>query len=124
MFSLNLTVGARGQDVSVRLAQRLDLVQRGPAGVDKAEYAAYRSERQDALASALRGLGHEVDSKRVIELGEFDPRTGRLYGAAHPKREMAPQEFLSRFLEVSLICGHFRENKGYQLAWLPPRKQW
>jgi len=120
LFSLNTTVAMRGSDpdhLVVKLEQHLMLMQRGPLGVDREEFAAYKRKRMAELVAALLSAGIAVDSKNDVNLGSFDPKRGRFLDAAG--RERDTQGFLDDFLVVCLIKGHFMENKGYELDWLP-----
>jgi hypothetical protein len=125
LFSVNTTVAMRGSDPNELVAKfepHLALMQRGPKGADAKAYAAYKRERTRDMVAALLAAGLAVDSSNNVHLGAFDSKRGRFLDAAG--REQDAQGFLDDFLIVCLIKGHFMENKGYQLNWLPAARSW
>lgn len=124
LFSVNLSVGMREEGLRVLLSQQIVLSQQGPAGVPKEEYARYRTNRRALAASTLAQGGFPVDdgSPQRVYFGWFDPAERRLTDMHDTP--MTPSQFLGRFIEVALVMGHFRENKGYEIEWLPEPKRW
>ncbi len=123
LFSVNLDVGiTRGSGLTVQLSQVLNLSQRGPAGVDTDVYAAYRHERQALMVRTLADLGYVIDHDRRVYIGAFEPDSSQFRDVNGGS--LGPDEFIGRFLEIAIVAGHFRENKGYQLSWLPAAKSW
>jgi len=65
-----------------------------------------------ALGTLTR-LGFDVEGKRVV-LGTFDAREGAFI-------DTTPAIFVREFLEVALVLGHYRANKGYSIKGLDSR---
>lgn len=134
LFSLNFNVGRmNGNDLRIKLAQDLRLKQHSvPKGVDPGQYKEYLRSRETEMADTLGELGLKIEAVvgkggrgwNRVDLGEFEPRTRRFFDVGGAT-EIEANEFLRRFLTVSLVAGHFRENKGYQLAdGLHPARSW
>ncbi|WP_413301041.1 HNH endonuclease [Bacillus sp. 1P10SD] len=109
LFSMNLTTekDAKG---SIFFTQKIKFSERieGNAEVTKA----FRRMKQQVFSGMLYKLGFEISETNDLYLGVYDTKTQSFLNTT-------PEKFISDFLMISLLKGHFMGNKGYQLEILP-----
>lgn len=108
-FSMNLTTG-RCTDGKIALRQRIKFADRHPEMVDGGRR--HRAESQRIMCGYLARIGLSITNGFDVDLGQFDPVPGNFVGTTADR-------FLNDFLAVSLVKGHYQDNKNYHLPSLP-----
>lgn len=109
VFSVNLSTAKDAKGV-IGLTQKLRFTEGREK--DAGQGRRIRQAKVRVLADILARCGFEVSDNLEVNLGTFSSRTRSFI-------DTTPQRFLSDFLAVALLKGHFQGNKGYQLACLP-----
>lgn len=104
-FSVNLTTKKENLD-TIFLTQKIKFSERINNNIEISKEE--RKEKQDKMCEMLKILNFNVSDNNDVALGVFNPQTGSLINATM-------DEFLSNFILISLIKGHFQGNKGYDL---------
>jgi hypothetical protein len=130
LFSINLTIlfrepangsPIRDTDIFASLQQRLKLFNRKPDGVDKEAFDGYKSGRVAELESAVRALGVDV-TNREANLGVYYPALAKF---ERPNGQtLRTADFVTQLLALSVIKGHFMDNKGYRLEGFTEAPEW
>ncbi|MFE8699756.1 HNH endonuclease [Cytobacillus sp. FJAT-54145] len=109
LFSINLTKekDAKG---SIFLVQKIKFSDR-LKGNTKATKA-FRQMKQQVFSELLYKLGFDITETNDLLLGIYDTKSETFLNTTSEK-------FISDFLMISLLKGHFMGNKGYQLEILP-----
>jgi hypothetical protein len=109
LFSINLTTE---QDIegSIFLTQKIKFSERLDGNTKLSQE--FRRMKQRVFVSMLRKLNFEVTDNNDILLGIFDTKQSRFLNTTSSK-------FLSDFIMISLLKGHFMGNKGYELEIMP-----
>ncbi|WP_218031488.1 HNH endonuclease [Paenibacillus kobensis] len=109
LFSINLTT-EKDAEGSIFLTQQIKFSDR--MGGDSKHAQHFRQMKQAVFVSMLRKLGYEVTDQNHIILGIYDTKTASFLNTTSEK-------FLSDFILISLLKGHFMGNKGFELEILP-----
>ncbi|OLS37732.1 HNH endonuclease [Bacillus sp. MRMR6] len=109
LFSINLTTekDAKG---SIFFMQKIKFSERLEGHPESTK--AFRRMKQEVFCGLLRKLGFEITETNDLFLGVYDTKTETFLNTTAKK-------FISDFLMISLLKGHFMGNKGYQLEILP-----
>lgn len=109
LFSINLTT-ERDLEGSIFLTQKIKFSDRMDGNKEYAQQ--FRRMKQTVFISMLRKLNFEVTDNNDIIMGIFDTKKSKFLNTTSEK-------FLSDFILVSLLKGHFMGNKGYELEIMP-----
>ncbi|MFB5281804.1 HNH endonuclease [Peribacillus sp. Hz7] len=109
LFSMNLTT-EKDTKGSIFFVQKIKFSERleGHSEATKA----FRRMKQQVFSGMLHKLGFDITETNDLFLGVYDTKTGTFLNTT-------PEKFISDFLMISLLKGHFMGNKGYQLEILP-----
>ncbi len=105
-FSVNLTTSKEDHD-SILLKQQIKFIERYPEK-SRDEAQSIRREKQRLFVNLLRRLGYDVNNNNEPMLGVFNPTNNKFI-------KTSPKSFLNDFLVVSILKGHYQDNKGYRL---------
>ncbi len=108
-FSLNLTT-AKGVAGVIGLTQRIRFTE-GRSGTAEAARAV-REAKARLFADVLARCGISVSDNLEVQLGTYSAQARRFL-------DTTPSHFMSQFIAIALLKGHFQGNKGYQFAALP-----
>lgn len=109
LFSLNLTILKDIKGV-LGLSQRIRFSEGRGQGLAPA--TAIRDAKTRMFADILTRSGITVTDNLEVHLGTYSAESKQFLDTTAPK-------FISQFLTVALLKGHFQGNKGYQFACLP-----
>ena len=104
-FSINLTTEKESKN-AIYLRQNINFKAKYPE-MDKDEAKEYRKAKKVEFCSLLKKLGFNINGD-IITFGVFNPVEKKLI-------DTTPDKFLNDFVIVSILKGHFQENKGYSL---------
>ena len=104
-FSVNLTTEKESRS-AIYLKQKIRFGEQHPE-MDEDKAKEYREAKKVELCSLLKKLGFNINGD-IITFGVFNPTDKKLIGTT-------PDKFLNDFVIVSILKGHFQENKGYSL---------
>lgn len=104
-FSVNLTTEKESKS-AIYLRQNINFKAKYPE-MDKDEAKEYRKAKKVEFCSLLKKLGFNINGD-IITFGVFNPVEKKLI-------DTTPDKFLNDFVIVSILKGHFQENKGYSL---------
>ncbi len=130
LFSINLTIlfrepangsPIRDTDIFASLQQRLKLFNRKPDGVSKDTFDRYKSDRVEELEGAVRALGVDVNN-REANLGVYYPALAKFERPSG--QTLKTGDFVTQLLAMSVIKGHFMDNKGYRLEGFVEAPTW
>ncbi|MNG00410.1 hypothetical protein D3C84_833440 [compost metagenome] len=109
LFSINLTT-EKDAEGSIFLMQQIKFSDRMDGNAEHAQH--FRRMKQAVFVGMLRKLGYEVTDQNHLILGIYDTRTAEFLNTTS-------ENFLSDFILIALLKGHFMGNKGYELEILP-----
>lgn len=109
LFSLNLTT-SKEVDGAVGLSQRIRFSE------GRTEVRAAGSSVRDAKTRLFADI---LTRSQITVTDNFEIQLGTYSTSAHAFLDTTPAKFVSQFLSIALLKGHFQGNKGYQFACLP-----
>ena len=104
-FSLNLVTEKSNENL-IYLKQKIKFTERSEGTILLSKEN--RKQKKISLCELLKKYGFEIIDDDVVSLGVFDPKKKKLI-------DTSPDKFLTDFVIVSILKGHFQGNKGYQL---------
>lgn len=108
-FSVNLTTSKDAKG-AIGLSQKLRFIEGRSKSLEEGRQI--RLVKARILADILARCGLSISDNLEVNLGTFSAKSKTFL-------DTTPEQFLSDFLTVALLKGHFQGNKGYQFSCLP-----
>lgn len=111
-FSINLTTG-KESNKEIVLCQKIKFTEK-PRN-DITDPKEYRRQKAIFLGHYLKSLGIRISTTNDIYLGVYDLENKSF-------KDTTAERFIKEFITIALVKGHYQENKGSALIFLPTFK--